>query len=91
MLLWFPLLEAGRCGLEQLLVFVLAVWYGSLSDVVCVFGKFKHHRASVDCLWQRLTAVRVCASVNACIRALVTRWVFPQSCQAVNSSVGLFQ
>lgn len=29
-LVWFPLLEAGCGGLEQLCVFVLAVWYGVL-------------------------------------------------------------
>lgn len=39
MLAWFPLLEAGHCGLEHYFVFVLGVLAGSLKDAVCVFGE----------------------------------------------------
>lgn len=45
---------------------------------MCVLGKFKSHRTSVDCLWQRLTAVSVYECVCVCVLVTLS---FPQSSQ----------
>lgn len=51
---------------------------------MCVLGKFKSHRVSVDCLWQSMLCMCVRVCMNTCVYVLVTLWVtrvFPHSCQ----------